>query len=150
MKEYVYKIVHKYIKHSNLLEQFGFHPYQDEETGEFVIAKPLVLPFDCGIVQNTKKLFERFYKEATDKEKEEDFKDYQFNEDGTVVVTPELKKEWTECQICFYLEGVGRNQLFINAPDQNQYFNKLVLDKCAERVVNELLEAKVIYKAKVK
>lgn len=148
MKEYVYKIKHKFIKKTFLLEQFGFHPYIDED-GESVIARPLILPFDCGIVKNTKKLFENFYKKATDKEKEEDFKDFSFNDDGTAVVTDEMKKEWTECQLCFYLTGVGKNQLFINAPDHNQYFNKLVLDECAEKEVKLLLDNNVIYKAKI-
>lgn len=149
MQEYVYKLTHKFVKKPALLEHFGFHPYADDD-GEVVIAKPLILPFDCGIVKNTKRLFERFYKEATEEEKEKDFKDFQFNEDGTVVVTPEMEKEWTECQICFYVNGVGKNQLFINAPDHNQYFNKIVLDECARHIVNELIDNKVIYKARVK
>ena len=150
MKEYVYKIKHKYVKKPHLLEPFGFNLFIDEEDGEQVIAAPLILPFDCGIVKNTKRMFEVFYRDATDKEKEEDFKDYQFNEDGTVVITEELKKEWTECQICFYHQGVGKNQLFINAPDHNQYFNKIVLDECAKEVVDVLLKNDVIYKAKIK
>lgn len=149
MQEYVYKVTHKFVKKPELLAQFGFNPYTDED-GEVVIAKPLILPFDCGIVKNTKRLFERFYKEATDEEKEKDFKDFEFNEDGTVVVTPEIEREWTECQICFYTNGVGKNQLFINAPDHNQYFNVIVLNECAKHIVNELIDNKVIYKARVK
>ena len=72
MQEYVYKVTHKFVKKPELLAQFGFNPYTDED-GEVVIAKPLILPFDCGIVKNTKRLFERFYKEATDEEKEKVF-----------------------------------------------------------------------------
>ena len=149
MQEYVYKIKHKFVKKPYLLEQFGFNLFKDEEEGEELMAAPLVLPMDCGIVKNTKRLFERFYKDATDKEKEEDFKDFEFNEDGTVVVTEQMKKEWTECQVCFYLKGTGKNQLFINAPDHNQYFNKLVLDECAKPVVDVLLQNSIIYKGKV-
>lgn len=149
MQEYVYKVTHKFVKKPELLARFGFNPYTDED-GEVVIAKPLVLSFDCGIVKNTKRLFERIYKEATEEEKEKDFKDFEFNEDGTVVVTPEMEKEWTECQICFYTNGLGKNQLFINAPDHNQYFNVIVLDECAKHIVNELIDNKVIYKARVK
>ena len=147
--EHTYKIVHKYLKRPQLLERFGFAPFADE-SGETVVAKPLKLPFDCGIVKNTKRLFETFYKDATDEEKAEDFKDFRFNEDGTAVVTPEMEKEWTECQLCFYPNGVGKNQLFINAPDHNQYFNKLVLDECAKADIEELLANKVIYKSLVR
>ena len=50
----------------------------------------------------------------------------------------------------FYTNGLGKNQLFINAPDHNQYFNSLVLDECAGEFINELLKDKIIYKAKVK
>lgn len=149
MKEYIYKIKHPYIKKSFLLSKFGFNPYEDED-GELLIAKPLILPFECGIVKNTKRLFEVFYKEATDEEKENDFKEFSFNDDGTVIITDELKKEWTECQLCFYTDGVGKNQLFINAPDHNQYFNKIVLDECAKKDIEILLENNVIYKAIVK
>ena len=148
MQEYVYRMKIKSVKKIRLLEKLGFNLYKDED-GEEVVAKPIVLPFECGIVKNTKKLFEHFYKEATEEEKE-DFKDFDFNEDGTVVITPEIKKEWTECQICFYTNGLGKNQLFINAPDHNQYFNSLVLDECAGEFINELLKDKMIYKAKVK
>ena len=148
MQEYVYRMKIKSVKKIRLLEKLGFNLYKDED-GEEVVAKPIVLPFACGFVKNTKKLFEHFYKEATEEEKE-DFKDFDFNEDGTVVITPEIKKEWTECQICFYTNGLGKNQLFINAPDHNQYFNSLVLDECAGEFINELLKDKIIYKAKVK
>ena len=149
MQEYVYKVKHKFVKKPELLARLGFNPYTDGD-GDVVIAKPLVLPFDCGIVKNTKRLFERFYKDATAEEKEKDFKDFEFNEDGSVVVTPEIRKEWTECQICFYANGLGKNQLFINAPDHNQYFNAIVLDECAKHIVDELMGNKVIYKARVK
>lgn len=148
-KEHVYKIGHKFAKSPHLMSAYGFSPYQDDD-GEMVIAAPLILPADCGIVKNTKRLFERFRKDASDEEREADFSRYSFNEDGTVVMTEELTKEWTECQICFYADGVGRNQLFINAPDHNQYFNSIVLDECAPGIVARLLGDKVIYKALVK
>lgn len=149
MKEYVYKIAHKFSKNPFALEALGFTPFADED-GEMVIAKRITLPFECGIVKNTRRLFERFYKDASEEEKSEDFKDYSFNEDGTVVVTDELKKEWTECQLCFYLDGTGKNQLFINAPDHNQYFNKAVLDECVKDEVKALIGKKAIYKALVR
>lgn len=148
-KEYVYKVKHKFVKKTFLLDEYGFYPFLDEY-GEMIIAKRIILPFECGIVKNTKKLFENFYKEANEKEKLEDFKDYQFNEDGTVVVTDEMKKEWTECQLCFYMNGVGKNQLFINAPDYNQYFNQIVLDECIKDEIQLLLKNGIIYKGLIK
>lgn len=148
-EEYVYKLKHKFVKKPELLEEFGFNKYVDDD-GEVVIARPLTLPFECGIVKTTKKLFEHFYKEATEEEKKNDFKDFCFNEDGTVSVTPKMQKEWTECQVCFYATGIGKNQLFINAPDHNQYFNKIVLDECAKHVIDDLIKNKVIYRTRVK
>ena len=148
-KEHVYKIKSKYVKKPFLLEKFGFHPFKDED-GETVIAKQIVLPFECGIVRNTRNLFEHFHKEATDEEKAEDFKDFQFNEDGTAIVTDEMRKEWTECQLCFYVDGVGKNQLFINAPDHNPYFISTVLDECAKDSVEELLGANIIHKTLIR
>lgn len=149
MREYVYKIKHKFIKKPYLLEKYGFNPFIDENE-ETVIAKPLILPFESGIVKNTQRLFECAYRDATDKEKQEDFKDFKFDEKGKVIITPELKKEWTECQLCFYPNGTGKNQLFINAPDLGQYFNKIVLDECAKSDIDILLKNDVIYKAVVK
>ena len=152
MPEYIYKVVRKYTKNLQLLEKFGFKPYNDEEHSEEfeVIAKALVIPFDSGIVKDIKKRFEYFYKHATDEEKEEDFKDFKFNEDGTAVVTPEMEKEWTECQLCFYTGGIGKDTLFINAADGNQFYNQKVLDEAAKHIVDLLLENKVIYKARIK
>lgn len=149
MREYVYKIKHKFIKKPFLLEKYGFNPFTDTNE-EFVIAKPLILPFECGIVKNTQRLFEYAYKSADKKEKQEDFKNFQFDEKGKVIITPELKKEWTECQLCFYVDGKGKNQLFINAPDLGQYFNKIVLDECAKKDIDILIKDNIIYKAVVK
>jgi hypothetical protein len=146
MKEYVYKLKRKYRRNPELLARFGFLPYEDEEGKDRVMAKPLTLPFECGIVKNTKRLFEFFRKDA----EEGDFDDYEFNEDGTVVVTDEMRKEWTECQLCVYVDGLGKGQLFINAPDSNQYFNTAVLDECAKEQVEELLKADIVHKTLVR
>lgn len=149
MKEYVYKLTKKFVKDPGLLEQYGFKMFTDED-GEQIVAMPFSLPIGCGIVKNIKKMFEYFYKNATEEEKTEDFKDFRFNDDGTVEVTSQMETEWTACQLCFYMEGVGKHQLFINAPDKNQYFNKLVLDECAKHIVDYLLDNKVIFKKSIK
>ncbi len=148
MREYVYKIKHKFIKKSYLLEKYGFYLFTDEN-GEAIIAKKITLPFECEIVKNTRLLFEYLYKVASDEEKQEDFKDFKFDKNGKVIITPELEKEWTECQLCFYLNGTGKNQLFINASDLGQYFNKIVLDECIKHDVDILLKNDIIYKAVV-
>lgn len=149
MKEYVYKIVHKFVKKPFLLAKYGFNPYIGDDD-EQVIAKPITLPLSCDIVTNVKKIFEHIYKIATPEEKENDFKDYTFNEDGTVVFTPELQKELTECQLCFYIDGVGKYQFFINAPDNSQYFNTKVLDESIPEIIDELIKNKIIYKRCIK
>lgn len=147
--EYVYKIKKKAIKNFYLLQKFDFYPFSDEN-GEQIIARKISLPLENSIVQNTKRIFEVIYRDATEEEKKQDFSEYKFDENGCVIMTPELEKEWTECQICFYVKGVGERQLFINASDYGQYFNSKVLDKCVPDIVNELLKKKLIYKAKVK
>lgn len=143
---YVYKIKHKFSKRPWLLEKLGFMRYEDED-GEPVIAKAISLPVDCSIVKSTKALFEYLHKHVTDKEREEDFSDYSFDGDS-VVMTPKLEKEWTRCQLCFYLDGEERNQLFINAPDKNQYYNKLVLDECVPEEVAALVAENAVYRAR--
>lgn len=148
-KEYVYKINHKFIKKPYLLEKFGFHPYEDEETHELIVAMPIVLPLDSSVVQSAIKLVEHIYKNDSEKEKEEDFKDYQFDNDGKIILNEELEKEFTHCQLCFYDKDVGAFQLFINAPGLNQYFNSKVLDENIGEIIKTLLENKVIYKKKL-
>ena len=156
-KEFIYRIAHKYVRKPSLLSKYGFNPYVNEDDGEMVIARPIVLPKDCRIVQHIKKLFEQSHKfwlkdSSRTEEDMHDFDNYTFNEDGTVVMTPELETEWTKSQIGFYANGdkLGRFQLFINDADQNQYYNVIVLNEGANDLVKQLLEDKVIYVAKVK
>ena len=149
------------MRNPSLLEKYGFNPYvnKDEEANdsEVIIAKPHILPADCGIVKHLKHLFEashRFWLKDNTRTEEEmhDYDDYQFNEDGTVVMTPEIEKEWIGCQIGFYANGdvIGKSELFINDALQNQYYNVVVLNEAAKEVIDELLKDGVIYIAKVK
>lgn len=147
-KEYVYRINHKFVKKPFLLGEFGFNPYEDEETHELVVARPIVLKIDSSIAQSTIKLIEHFYKEASEKEREEDFKDYSFDESGKMIINDELEKEFTHCQLCFYTTDVGAHQLFVNA-GLNQYFNSKVLDENIGDVIQELIKNKIIYKKRI-
>ena len=152
--DFVYKIKFQYITKPKLLEQFGFNPYVSDD-GEIIVAKPLILPLDCSIVKRIKKLFEGSHSwwlkdKSRTEEEMHDFDDYTFNEDGTVVMTPELEKEWTKAQIGFYAtDGAGKHQLVIIDANQNEYYNEVVLQECAKEFVDELLSKGVILRHKI-
>ena len=155
MKEYVYKIVHKYIKNPALLEKFGFHLYSEEaeeNIAEVVMARPIQISQDSDVFKSSVNLIEYLYKQAEENEKLEDFKEYHITKSGKMSLKTLSKKtldSLTKCQLCFYLSGTGAYQLFINAPDNGQYFNSKVLDQTIGETVEELLKAGVIYKKKI-
>lgn len=158
MKEFVYKIVHKYVKHPNLLEQFGFHPYEEDKTEndirEVVIARPVKISKDSSIFKIAINLIEYCYKQASEEEKaSEDFSEYKFDADGHLIIE-ELSEKTLDslksCQLCFYTSGTGAYQLFINGPDNSQYFNSKVLDEAVGAVIVALLANGIIYRKKIR
>lgn len=149
MKEYVYKINHKFIKHPILLTKYGFNPYTGEDGEDLIVAKPITIDIDSSISKSSKNLIEYFYKHAEEEEKETDFKEYKFYKNGKLILNKQIKEQLTKCQLCFYTNDVGAFELFINAPDHNQYFNATVLDEHIKKEIDYLLSEKVIYRKKI-
>ena len=148
MKNYVYKIKHNFKKHPELLASYGFNPYQAEGEEEIIYALPIVLKEDSSIFQYLKKAFEKVHAKATDEEKERDFKNYNFtSKTHKLILTKAIRKEFSECQLCFANDGLGAWTLFINAPDRVEYYNTVVLDECIKDIIDKFLKDKVIYKA---
>lgn len=149
MKNYVYKIKSKYKKHPELLEKYGFIPYQAEGEEEIIYAVGIVLGTETSIFQYLKKAFEKIYSKANEQEKEE-FKEYSFTKDGRLKLTKKVKDEMSKCQLCFANSNLGEWTLFINAPDRVEYYNTKVLEECVPDLIETLRKDKVIYKSKVK
>ena len=141
-KQYLYKLTRPFIKHPCFLEAYGFKKYTDESEEETFYAKGIKLSLRSSIVKYIKAAFEKIYSIADNKE---DFSEYEFDSKGKVVMTEKVKKEFTRCQLCIPLSGLGANTLFINAPDRIEYYNSEVLDECVKKDIDKLLKNKVIY-----
>lgn len=155
-KQYLYKIRFKFKKHPDLLLENGFSLYEDEAGEEKLYSMPIVLPESSSIFKYLKRSLEKIYTYATTEERQTDFKDYEFKEiltekqrkDYDLQITDEIRKEFTEAQLCCYDSGEGAWCLFINAPDHVQYYNTVTLDEDCGDVITKLIKAKVIYKAR--
>ena len=155
--KHVYKICTKFKKHPELLtKKYGFIPYQAEGEEEIIYARGIKLSEDNSIFKYLKRCMEKIYMKATTAEREADFKDYEFKEiltpdqkrDYELVLTDSIRKEFSECQICFANNGLGAWTMFINAPDRVEYYNTEVIDECASDIIKLLLIERVIYRAK--
>lgn len=153
--QYVYKIKHKFVKARGYLErreieQFGFVPYKADDDEELFYALGVKLKENSDLFSRVIQVVEQIFKHATDEQKQEDFELYNFDKDGKMILSEENKKEFTECQLCFSVNGKFSNVLFINAPDGLEYYDTEILKTHIPDVINFLLEQKVIYKAKSK
>lgn len=155
-KQYLYKVKYKFKKKPDLLLEYGFSLYEDEAGEEKVYSIPIVLPENGSIFAYLKRALEKIYTYATTEERQNDFKDYEFKEiltekqqkDYELQITDDIRKEFTQAQLCCYDNGEGAWCLFINAPDQVQYYNTLTLEESCGDVIDKLVKAKVIYKAR--
>lgn len=155
-KKYLYKITYPFKKSQNKLLEYGFSFYKDELGEESLYAQPIVLPETGSIFAYLKRAVEKIYTHATTEERQADFKDYEFTEiltedqkrDYVLTVTDDIKKEFTQAQLCVYTSGEGAWCLFINAPDRVQYYNAKTLEEECKGVIDKLLEYKVIRKAR--
>ena len=155
-KQYLYKIKYKFKKNPDLLLQYGFSKFEDELGEETLYAMPIVLPENGSIFQYLKRSMEKIYTYATSEERKTDFKNYEFKEiltekqqkDFDLVITDEIKNEFNKAQLCFYDNGEGAWCLFINAPDNVQYYNAITLEESCADTINTLLDLKIIYKAR--
>ena len=155
-KQYLYKIKHKFKKKPDLLLEYGFSLYEDESGEEKIYSIPIVLPENGSIFGYLKRALEKIYTYATTEERQTDFKDYEFKEiltekqqrDYELQITDDIRKEFTQAQLCFYDNGEGAWCLFINAPDHVQYYITLTLEESCSDVIEKLVKAKVIYKAR--
>ena len=157
--KYIYKLKSKFKKKPELLAKYGFNPYvsENEEDNEVIYAVPIVLSEDSSIFKYLKRAVEKIYSKATTAEREE-FKGLEFQEiltekqqrDYLLVMTDEIRKEMSECQLCIPNSGLGEWCLFINAPDRIEYYNTDVLNECAKDIIDQLLKDKAIYKSRVR
>lgn len=162
VKAYAYKIKHKYVKLQKdghiLIEKYGFLKGTIENDPEIVYAQTLHLNKDSFLVKGMLHKIEQFYTNATTKEREEDFKEYEFKEILTekqerayqIIPSEELLEELGTCQLVFSFNDYYRNTLFINAADGIGYFSTDVLDICCKELIDTLLKDKVIYKARIR
>lgn len=147
---YVYQIEHKFKRNMDVLRKYGFEKYVDEDGEEIIYAKRIVLPIESSIVTHLKTVFERIYKSANEEEKKE-FEDYSFTKNGKLKLTKNVKKEFSECQLCVSVNSdVGKYTLFINAPDKIEYYSVDVLDECVKDIIEQLKQEKIIYKKKAR
>lgn len=155
-KQYLYKIKYKFKKKPDLLLKYGFSLYEDENSEEQLYAMPIILPENGSIFAYLKRSLEKIYTYATSEERKADFKEYKFQEiltekqqkDYELQITDEIRADFTKAQLCCYDSGEGSWCLFVNAPDNVQYYNALTLEESCGDIIQKLLEAKIIYKAR--
>lgn len=147
MANYVYKLKSKFVKHPELLQDYGFFLYEDNDGVERVYAKGIKLSEDCSVIKYIIKRFENAYKNSDNKE---EFSEYSFYKNGKLRRTKKVIEELTKCQLCAFTYGENKSSLFINSPDSIEYFNSKVLEECCSKIIERLLEEKVIYKKKIK
>lgn len=157
---YVYKLVSKVRKHPELLldKKYGFNYFEDEKQEVKIFAKPITLKEDNPLFIQCVRFFEHCYETATSEERKKDFEGYEFklelqeNQQNAwrLVLTDELKKEFSEAQLCVTVDKKieDATYLFINSPIQNAYYHAKTLDECAGETIKLLLDNKLIYKKK--
>ena len=159
-KQYLYKVKYNFKKKSDPLLRFGFSKYEDDLGEETIFAMPIVLPESGSIFAYLKGALEKIYENATTEEREEDFCNFKFEKvvkvsdkgvpkDGyNLVITDDIRNQLTKAQLCCYNAGEGAWCLFINAPDNIQYYNAITLEESCGEIINELVKAGVIYKVR--
>lgn len=154
-KKYLYKVKYNHKKRDSLLK-YGFSKFEDDLGEETLYAQPIELTENGSIFAYLKRAIEKIYTHATTEERETDFKNYEFTEivdengkkDYLLTVTDDIKKEFTQAQLCVYDSGEGAWCLFINAPDRVQYYNATTLEEECGEIIAKLVELGVIYKVR--
>ena len=156
----VYRLVSKYRKHPELLLNYGFNFYEDEDHETQVFAYPIKLAKDNPLFIQCVRFLEHCYEEATTEEREKDFMDYEFrlelqeNQKNAwrLVLTQDLIDEFSNAQLCVTLDKASQDCtfLFINSPIQNAYYHADTVRECAPEFIKRLFKDKVIYTKKIK
>lgn len=169
-KTFCYKFVSKVLEVDNnnaykkpLIENYGFMPvqetFEDEKGNKIdnwtgIWAKSIEIDKDSPIAKWTKKKIERIYKKESKNPDSTWVKDahkagYRFDKDG------KLKENKTylsglSAQLCVSAEEPYAGTLYINMEGSAEFYNTdAVIDACPD-VVQELLNAGVIYKTFLK
>ena len=155
-KTYVYRLIYKYRKHPELLLQYGFQFYTDEKSEEKVFAYHIALKEDNPLFIQCVRFLEHCYNQATTKERETDFKDFQFRlelqEDQSnywrLILDDNTRAEFSAAQLCVSINSMESDSsyLFINSPMQNSYYNYKTVEECAPEFIKSLLDKRVIFK----
>lgn len=154
-KTYVYKLTSKYRKKPELLMNYGFSYFENEEQDVGVFAYPVVLKQDNPLFIQGVRFFEHIYSEATSEERAKDFEGYQFKKElqedqhnvDRLVLTKDVIKEFSQAQICVSVRknDTDRTLLFVNSPLQNTYYHYKTIYDCAPELIDKMLKDKVIY-----
>lgn len=154
-KTYVYKLTSKYRKRPELLLKYGFNFYTDEKNEEQIFAYPIILKQNNPLFIQCVRFLEHCYGEASTKERERDFKGYEFKKEllpnqktvDRLVLKEDVIKEFEEAQLCVSINKMEADSsfLFINSPIQNAYYNYKTIEECAPDIIEKLLKDKVIY-----
>ena len=154
-KAYVYKLTSKYRKHPELLLEFGFQYYEDEEHEVSVFAVPLKISQDNPLFKQCVAFLEHVYAEATTEERERDFQGFEFRKElqpdqhnvDKLILNDQLIDEFSSCALCVSIDKNVQDKcfLFINSPLQDAHYNHETIRECAPELVDKLLQNKVIY-----
>lgn len=152
---HVYKLISKARKHPEILFNYGFNYYEDDDQEVKVFACPIILSQENPLFIQCVRFLENCYEEATSDERKTDFKDFEFklvlqeNQQNAwkLVLNDDLIKEFSQAQLCVAIDKKveGGTFLFINSPIQNAYYNAQTIRECAGDVLNKLLEDKIVY-----
>ena len=157
-KTYIYKLDKRYKNRPEILLKYGFACYKSEEDADIVFSYPVFLKETDYLFVQCVRFLEHAYDEATSEEREADFKDFEFKKVLTekqewkteLVLTDELRKEFSGCQLCMGIFGNEKNVFFINSPLQDSYYNWETVRSCAEKIIDLLLKDHIIYAKKIK
>ena len=151
---YIYKLKKRYQKNPEVLLNYGFQYFEDEEGKEKIFAHNLKISPDNPLFKQCILFLEHVYNGATTEERERDFCDFEFRlelqEDQSnkwkLVMNDDLAKEFAICELCVSVNRKDRDFgiLFINSPLQDAHFNYKTLQECAPELINNLLNDKII------
>lgn len=154
-KTYVYKLTGKYRRHPELLYDYGFDYFEDEEQDMAVFAQFVRIGQDNKLFQQCVSILESMYDKATTAEREEFFSDFKFVEElqpdqktvTKLVLDEGLIDEFSLCQVCVTIKKDADEPgvLFINSPLSDRYYNYQILQECAPELIEKMVKNKVIY-----
>lgn len=152
---HVYKLISKVRKHPEILLNYGFNYYEDDDKEIKIFAYPIRLSQENPLFIQCVRFLEHCYEEATSEERAKDFKDFEFNlvlQDNQqnawkLVLNDDIIEEFSQAQLCVATdkEVEGSTFLFINSPIQNAYYNAQTIRECAGEILDKLLKDKIVY-----